>query len=255
MSVELIALVGVFLLVIVVFAAMSSNILFNIGTQQGISEARGTVQKLAQAADSVYAQGEGATTSVSVVLPPGSVLEGGRSFIGKPSGSPGNASANMVNLNVAGSDEYALTSAPLSGAFPSAAGTYQLQVTSHGGYVSIGSGLIDVSPGAVFAEGRQGQQTAFPINITLSGSAGGSPVNVSISISPSYGNVGFTASPAVFSTAANTSVSLVFSPSSSAAGIYDWSLQVNASSCSPGQAAPCPADCFTIPVSFEVEGG
>ena len=248
-SVELIVLVGVFLLVIIVFAVLSTNILFNVGTQKNINAARDSVQKLAQAADSVYSQGEGATTSVTVDIPANAALTGGKSFIGRPSGASGNASSGIINLNVGGSDEYALTTAPLSGAFPNSSGSYQLQVTSHGSYVTIGSGIIDVSPGAVFVEGSAGVAATFPINITL---LSGQPVNISISSSPQYANVGLAPNETGFITSSNTSVTLKFNSTASAAGIYDWELQLNASSCAGGS---CPADYITIPVSLEVGEG
>ena len=248
---ELITLMGVFLLVILVFAVLSTNILFNVNTQKNTNAARDTVQKLAQAADSVYAQGEGATISVSVVVPSTAVLTGGKSFIGKPSGAPDNASSGMINLNVGGSDEYAFTTAPLSGAFPLSSGNYQLQVTSHGSYVSIGSGLIDVSPSTVFVDDSSGAATTFPLGIILS--SGGQPVNISMSVSPQYDNVEFTVPPK-FSTSSNTSISLAFTPNAMAGGIYGWKLQVNASSCTAGGES-CQADYITIPVSLEVGEG
>jgi hypothetical protein len=182
------------------------------------------------------------------------VLTGGKSFIGRPSGASDNASSGIINLNVGGSDEYALTTAPLSGAFPQSSGNYQLQVTSHGSYVSIGSGLIDVSPSEIFAQGSSSQDTMFEFSVTLP-EGGGSPVNVSISISPSYPNAPLSLDDDSFTMASNRSLLLTFSPTASAAGIYNWKMQVNASSCGPGQVAPCPADYLTIPVSLEVGEG
>ncbi len=253
-SVELISLTGILLLVILVFVVLSSNILFDLNSQKNINMARDSVQRLAQAADSVYAQGEGAATTVKVQIPPTAALSGGKSYIGKPGGAPQDAASTTININVGGSDEYAITTAPLSGAFPSSPGTYDMQVASHGTYVSIGSGLIDITPSTVFVESTAGQAKTFPLNITLP-SAGGSAVYIAISYSPEHQNAALSLSKSSFNTSSNTSVTLTFSPNANAGGIYNWVLQVNASGCGPQDGEGCPADHFAIPVSLEIGGG
>ena len=253
-STELISLMGIFLLVILVFAVLSSNILFDLNAQKNLNMARDTAQKLARAADSVYAQGEGAATTVSVQIPPTAELSGGRSYIGKPGGAPQGAASTTININVGGSDEYAITTAQLSGAFPSSPGSYEMKVTSHGTYVSIGSGLIDITPSTLFVESTAGQAKTSHLNITLP-SGNGSEVYIALSYSPVHPNAALSLDKPSFSTSANTSVTLTFTPNANAGGIYNWVLQVNASGCGPEDGEGCPADHFAIPVSLEIEGG
>jgi hypothetical protein len=243
------------LLAVLVFAVLSSNLLFDVGAQKDRNNALEAVQKLASAADSVYAQGDGASETVFITIPPSALLSGGKSYVGKPPGSPADSSANTINLNVQGSDQYVTTSSPLSGAFPASPGSYQLKVTSHGSYVSIGSGIVDVSPSTVYLSGRRGEPAYYTLNLLVP--SGGAPQQVFVNVrtSQQHDNVPLSIDPVSFSTYSSAEVGLTFDPGMAAAGLYNWEILVNASTSLSSCGEGCQADFFSIPITMEVREG
>jgi len=252
-STELISVLGILLIVVLAFVVLSTNFVNDLNAQKNYNAGRDTVQKLAQAADSVYSQGEGASMSVPVIIPPTAVMESNKSFIGKPSNAPAGSDANTINLRVGGSDIYSFTVAPLSGAFPASPGNYKMRVTSHGNYVSVGSGLIDINVSSIFLAARSDGKARAEFGITTgSPDSTTKPVYVQISYSPEHTNVGLAISPTNFITSGGTAVSLEFTPASSAAGIYNWLIRINASECGSAGRAGCPSDFFELPVTLEI---
>ncbi len=253
-STELLALLGIMLLGVLAFAVLSSNLLFDVGAQKDRNTALEAVQKLATAADSVYAQGDGASETVRVTIPQSATLSGGKSYIGRPFGAPADSSANTINLHVQGSDQYVLTSAPLSGSFPALPGNHHLKVISHGSYVSIGSGIVEVSPSSVYLSGRRNEPVFSALQLIV---PEGSQQQVFINVFPliQHGNVQLSVFPSDFSTLSSAEVDLTFLPGIGAAGLYNWELIVNASTNPLSCGQDCRSDYFSIPITMEVQEG
>lgn len=247
-STEFILLSAAAFIIVIVFLVLSSNSLLTIGVQQGYNDARTSVQSLAEAADSVYAQGEGATMTVTAILPGSINFDKNYTYIGRPLRAP-SAPANTVNINLNGTDISASTRAPLTGSFPSSAGTHQMKVTSHGAYVSIGSHLIEATPSSIYATmGPDGRETvALSFSVVSGDGQTNNTVRVNIFPQWNHSDVALTVSPSFFSAYEHTGapIILVFSAAANASGIYTSELVVNATGASSDET-------FTIPVTAEV---
>ncbi len=68
-SMELISILGISLIVILVFSVLSSDFLTSIAVNRNYADAQDAVKRLANAADAVYAQGEGAVEIVQIKIP------------------------------------------------------------------------------------------------------------------------------------------------------------------------------------------
>lgn len=248
-STELIIILAAVFIIVIVFLVFSSGSLLNIGLSQNYSQAQTSVQALAAAADSVYAQGVGATQTVAVVIPGNTNFNANYTYVGRPDRAP-SAPPNSININVGGTDVLATTTAPLTGSFPDAPGAYQMQVASQGAYVSIGTHLIDVSPPSVYVQmapnGRAASVLSF--NVAPGQSPSNGSVRVSIMPPPSISDVSVNASPSFFSAYEYTDapVALTFSAAANASGIYNSQLDVNASGTSSDET-------FVIPITVEVQ--
>ncbi len=248
-SVELISVLGISLLTLLVFAVLSTDLLSNITSQKKFAETRDSVQRLAYAADSVYAQGEGASATVTVVIPGGAELNANETFIGKPPSASASIPSTQINIRVSGTDVYANTKAPLSGSFPSGRGTYLMKVTSRGSYVTIGTYLLELDKRSVFKNMARNETRT---EVLTFGAAGSSAVLVNITYNQSYGNLNMSVSPGSFTLAAGGSqpVTLTFQSGTAAAGTYNWQLLANGFSQESGAA-----ETIEIPVSIDVQAG
>lgn len=144
---ELIIILGVALVVVALFFILSANMLTGARTQQNYDDARMSVQSLVEAADSVYAQGEGATRKVAITLPSDTKFGSNYTYIGAPTSAF--AAQNGININVNGTDVFGLSRTSLSGQFPTKAGKYSMRVTSRGAIVEIYPYLVDVDKRSV----------------------------------------------------------------------------------------------------------
>ncbi|MCX8197110.1 MAG: hypothetical protein N3G80_02215 [Candidatus Micrarchaeota archaeon] len=251
-SAEIIAVLGIMLLAVLTFTVLSSNLLFDFGSQKEQQTARQTVQALAKAADEVYSQGKGASTIVQITIPPSANLSIEKSFIGKPPSASSEIFPNTINLHVAGTDIYENTLAPLAGSFPLLPGEHQVKVSSHGTFVSIGSSLVEVSPPAVFHYGKKGQVSSYKLRLVPS-----VPDNLhfELNLIKSYPHLPLTVFPSSFSTSgASVDVTLYFQPSALAGGTYQWDLLINTTVASPSCFPNCQNDFLIVPIVFEVRG-
>ena len=249
-SLELLAILGVALMVILFFTLFASDMLADSNKQQELRTARLSVQHLADAADYVFSQGEGATKIVEVELSPNANLSADRSFIGKPYSAPENSSSNMININLEGSDISAFSEAPLTGAFPGAHGKYQLTVVSRGSFVSIGSNLLSASPPSVSISMARSSRKLVYLNLT---SLSSQPVAINVTMQWLHSSPTITASPprlVIYNGAGQ--VALTFSSDANDAGIYSGKLLVSSS-----QAGSImqPQETFSIPITAEVAAG
>ena len=162
---ELIIILGVALVVVVLFFVLSANMLTGARAQQNYDDARISVQSLIEAADSVYAQGEGATRKVMVTLPGDTVFGGNQTYIGAPDSMP-LAAQTQININVNGTDVNGISRTSLTGQFPTSAGKYPMRVTSKGAYVEIYPYLVDVDKHSVAIAMARGETRSTQIVVT-----------------------------------------------------------------------------------------
>jgi hypothetical protein len=247
-GIELTALMGIFMIIILVYAVAASGILFQLGVQGGYDDAYNSVRDLASAADSVYSQGEGASQAVQVKLPPNSILDSDKSFIGRAPRAPA-AAATTINLNVNGTDVFAITRAPLVGHFPSAIGEHSMLVASHGTYVSISPYLIEASPPAIEVKMPPGSTRQVVVSakavqdarLSVNASAPWPHPDTELNVTPPH----FLAS-----SVADIPVILSFGAGADAGGLYYSQLEL--SCLSPGGGG---IESVKIPITLEVTGG
>ena len=244
-SVETIAIMGISLLILLAFFMLSSDLLSDLNVMQNQDDARRTVQSLARAADAVNSQGEGASQVVLVVLPPGTNFSASRTFIGSPEGS--SLPNSTININVGGTDFFAISQSRLQGTFPRSSGTYEYRVVSRGGHVGIYPHLMDIGTQAVFISmGRNDARNASvrihsSTNETLyinSSMAWPHGAYVSANLSPLSQEAGFEGG----------EVRLSFNSSASSGGHYSSLLSISATANQSGAQ-----ENQSVPVTIFVE--
>ncbi|MFA6907509.1 MAG: hypothetical protein WC263_01650 [Candidatus Micrarchaeia archaeon] len=242
---ELIIILGVAMVVVVLFFFLSATMLTDAKTQQNYDDARLSVQELAEAADSVYAQGDGATRKVVITLPGDTVFNANYTYIGAPASSP-LAAQNGININVNGTDVSWYSGASLTGQFPAKAGKYPMRVTSKGAYVEIYPYLVDVDKHSVAIVMAPGEARSSQFTVTRVSAEG-------VSVEPSQ-NWGFTdvtmgMSPSATFEANPRGSTLTVSVNATwdAAGIYNSQITLTALGEESGTA-----ETINIPVSVNV---
>lgn len=247
-SVELISIMGISLLVVFVFSILAAQFFSDASSQQDYSDARSSVKALAEAAESVYAQGEGATRVVFIKLPPNTAFGSSQTYVGAPSNAPANAEEKAISISVEGTDVSAYTSMAVSGSLPPSIGAYRMKVVSRGSYVSIFPYVIDLDRYAVFVSMAQNESRQATVKVY---GAVSEPVNVEVSYDWFFQEVNFTVSPVSFSTAANsTTLALLFNSSQNASGMHNSQLIINATGSASGIS-----DSISIPITVDVQAG
>ena len=244
---ELVVILGVALVVVVLFFVLSANMLTGARVQQNYDDARASVQALSEAADSVYAQGDGATRKVTVTLPPGTRFGGNSTFIGAPANMP-LLSQNTIDINVNGTDVTSTSIAPLSGQFPSKQGIYPMRVTSRGAYVEIYPYLVDVDTRSVAITMAPGETRSAQITVSRVSSE-----NVLVEPSQNWGfsDVSLDVSPsgAFYPSQMGTTLTVTVTASPQASDIYNSQITLTATGNESGTT-----DTISIPVSVNVVG-
>ncbi|MEM4633907.1 MAG: hypothetical protein QW275_02010 [Candidatus Anstonellaceae archaeon] len=248
-STELLAVLGIALLVIIFFAAFASDVFGDSQQQSDIRQARIAVQRLAEAADYVYAQGEGASMSVRVDLPPSADYAPNKTYIGKPIYASDNSSSNAITIHLYGGDVSAYTKAPIVGAFPQQPGSYSLQVTSLGGIVKIGNSLVDPKSTAIYAKVKRGEiRTAFASFSTNSSY----PVILNASYSWNYDSPSISMPSSIIIVHNGTAqIPITFISQPSNMGIYTGTLIVTAY---PAGSSVLQKESYKLPITLEVYG-
>ena len=244
-SVELIAILGVALVTILMFMALSLNFLSTTNLQKDQEAAQDSVQKLAQAADSVYAQGEGASDAVVITLPQTASFDPNQTYIGKPQGAGPSVPSTQIGVNVAGTELYAITSEPVQGSFPPTPGVHSMRVYSAGGYVAISPDIASLYQQSVFVSMASGETRTEALTlrklVTEAVSAG-------ISQSWNYSGVSLSLPASSFNlSVTGTSVQFNVSADSSASGLYSSQLVIFAQGLSSGDN-----ETFIIPITVSV---
>ena len=244
-SIELIAILAVALLTIIVFMAMSINFLSNTNIQKNQELARDTVQKLAQAADSVYAQGEGASNVVSINIPSSALFNPNLTFIGKPQNASFSGPSTEINIRVWDTDVYATTAGPVHGSFPSSPGAHLMRAYSAGSYVVISPHIASVDRQAVFVSMAQGETRTETLRVRSL--AGGSVAATAFAswlfpdVSLSLPSSSFTPSDL------GTPLEINITAGPAASGFYNTELVVAAQDLVGGEN-----ESFTIPLTVDV---
>jgi hypothetical protein len=244
---ELIIILGISLVVVVLFFVLSASMLTGAKNQQNYDDARASVQSLAEAADSVYAQGEGATRKVVIILPGDTAFGANHTYIGRPPSAP-LASQNGININLNGTDIFAQTRTALSGQFPASSGTYLMRVTSRGAYVDIYPYLVDVDRHSVTIvmarnETRSAQVTVTRVSweeVSVTPSQNWGFDDVSLSLAPAAGD-------AFGASAIGSAITVTVTSSPTASGIYNSQLTLDAVGASSGTT-----EAISIPISVNV---
>ena len=244
-SVELIAILGVSLVVILMFMALSLNFLSSTNLQKDEETARDTVQKLAQAADFVYAQGEGASEVVAIMLPGTASFDPNQTYVGKPQSAGFAVPSTQIKVNVLGTDVYATTSEPVHGSFPSSPGVHSMRVYSAGSYVVISPNIASLDRQSVFVSMASGETRSETLTLR---SLVTEPVSAGIYQSWNYSDVSvsFPASPFNVQVG-GTKVSLGISAGAAADGLYSSQLVILAQELASGDN-----ETFIVPITVNV---
>ena len=245
-STEFTVIIAISLMLIIVFLILATQSMADIGRQQDIVDAREAVNMLSDAANAVYAQGEGATRVVGIKLPQ-STQFGGSTFIGKPASAPASAPSRSIGISIYGNDVVAQAKAPLAGAFPSIPGNYQMRVRSYGSHVSIQPALLSLDAESIFVSMAQGEVRQETFIAYLSQSA--KSANVTVSCAWGHdASVNMLFYPGNFSAEhKGTNISLAFYAIPHAYGTFNSEMEIFASSSSIGN------ETFRLPISVTVQ--
>ena len=243
-SIELIAILAVALLTIIVFMAMSINFLSDTNTQKNQEDARDSVQRLAQAADSVAAQGEGASDVVPISLPSSTIFDPNQTYIGKPANASFSTPSAQINVKVWDTDVYASTAEPVHGSFPSSPGTHNMRVYSSGSYVVITPHIASVDRQAIFVSMARGETRAEVLRVTGLADS----VSATASVSWLFPDVALSVPSATFLPSdSGTALQISVTAGQNASGFYNTELVVAAQGPDSGEN-----ESFTIPITVDV---
>ena len=244
-SIELTALLGIFLIVILFYTVFASGVLSHIGLQGEYHDAYASVRELAVAADSVFSQGEGTVRPVRVVLPV--IFNSSRSYIGQPSWAP-SAPQNTISINLGGTDVFVSTRAPLSGSFPNKSGEYTFAVISRGSYVSINSYIIDVTPSTVYLKMEPGSERQATL-IVRAVAPEGADVNISPQWSFPHANLTIIPGRTVTSGQAEVPITFRFKTDAEAYGTHSSKVEIVAKRTG---STGYDTETISIPITLEV---
>jgi hypothetical protein len=233
---ELITILGVALVVALLFFMLSATMLQDARVQQNYDDARNSVNALSEAADSVYAQGEGATRKVMITLPVDTVFGSNTTFIDQ----------NGISINVKGSAVFAMTRPSLVGQFPSTAGKYTMRVTSKGALVEIYPYLVDVNKYSVSITMGTTENRSAQITVTR---VSGEAVNVTPTWNWLFDNMNLSLAPSVgfLANDRGSAVTVNVNTMGATPGIYNSQITLTAIGATSGTT-----DTINIPISVNV---
>ena len=243
---EFIIIIGVALVIVMLFFVISANMLTSARAQQNYDDARVSVQSLAEAADSVYAQGEGAVRKVAITLPGDTKLSPNYTYIGAPANMSG-AAQNGININVNGTDVFGETETSLVGRFPNITGKYSMRVASRGSYVEIYPYLVDVDKYSLTIVMAQNATRSTQIVVTR---VSGEEVSIGPALTWGFvSSIGLAISPnTTFNASEYGSVMTIsLNSSASASGMYNSQLKLTATGAQSGTN-----ETINIPISVNV---
>lgn len=248
-SAELISILGISLLVVFVFSILAAQSLSDIGGQQNFADARQSAQGLADAANAVSGQGEGAFRIVVIKIPENANFSLNATYIGKPPNAPSYAESKAINFNLDGTDVSSFAEVPLTGSLPRAPGIYRMKVISRGGSVEINSQVLELDKNAIFISMAKNETRRATIKVYSSLSTA---VAVNVNFTWSFSDANLTVSPASFSAnASGTPITITVASAANASGTYDTQLILNASITSPASMN----ETLHVPVHIDIQAG
>lgn len=248
-AVELIVVVAAIMLVLsVLFEFSQTNLNENISLIQ-LSQARNTVNSLAEAASEVHNEGVGARMKVYITIPDG--VNPNRIIIGNGTITIGVYVAN--GTSDVSSTQLGFTIVQ-GGFFPTTPGSYWVWVIGKQGYVQIGSS-INVNPLAEYFELFPNNSSSRNISFTNYGTA---PVNVSLAlvwsdseVSTALNGSGTISFPLQAGTSNSQIVNLSASANSNASrGLHSGYISV-ATNISEGETIPVTVNVVSQPIGLQ----
>ncbi len=244
-SIELLSILAVAILTIIVFMAMAINFLSSTNMQKNQELARDSVQRLALAADSAYAQGEGASNVVSISIPASAIFNPNLTFIGKPQNASFSDPSTEINIRVWDTDVYATTAGPVHGSFPASSGAHLMRVYSAGRYVVITPHIASVDRQAVFVSMAQGETRTETLRVR---SLAGVSVSATAAASWLFPDVTLSLPPSSFTPSdLGTPLEINITANENASGLYNTELVIAAQGIVAGEN-----ESFTIPLTVDV---
>jgi len=242
-SAEFIIIVAILAILVVAALSLSVGRISDMAKRQTADDAHYSVQSLADAADFVYWQGEGATRIVTIRLPSDTDLAG--AYIGGPPGSSEDLRGTLM-ISVNGNNYTAQSAADLNGSFPNSTGMHNMKVVSRGTYVSITPQLFDLGSYAIFVSMGQNQTRSKSF---MAYSTTGFDVPVNISYNWDYGGIAnISIAPLIFNaTTGGTNISINVTSGNTAGGPYTSQISFTAGGASE--------DRINVPVSIDVQAG
>lgn len=243
-SVELVSIMAVSLALLAIFSIVALTLIADSGRQQNFNDAEHSVQSLAAAADSVAAQGEGASKVVRVRLPEETQFGPNATYIGAPLDAPSGALRKGINIKLPSAEAFATTNVQVYGSFPSTHGTYFMRVASRGGFVEISRYLMDSETRSIrmSLSGTTARNYTFFVYRTIAQN-----VTANLTYQWGYPQVNLTASPASSPLSLEGSAFNVVAEPTGARGIYNSVLVLSASSSSENST-----DNLYLPITIEV---
>jgi hypothetical protein len=221
-AVEWVVILAVSLIVLFIIISISSQYLSELTQSKINTDARNTVQDLADAAKQVYYQGEGSRRQVFITIPEG--VNASRTGIWN----------RTINLNVLGTDFPVMTDFDVRGKIPTTPGGYTIWVTAERGYVLIGTISLNANPSSVYVHFFSQNQSQSSQSDVLFSNGGSSSINVNLTLNFASGNVSASLSnPAdvgfPLNAGGSRDVLLNFSATANSFGSYAGTLYANAS--------------------------
>ncbi len=156
-STEFMVILAFVLLLIVSLIAVNQDLMTKVGNQFRVSKARIIVDDLAETANYVYSQGEGAQTKILISIPEGvqTTQVSNRTVV-----------VSVVSGPESTRDVYRNLKFPVRGSIPSYQGNHWITIKSQAGYVEIGYNVVDVDSTGLSATLLPGNSTSGQISVT-----------------------------------------------------------------------------------------
>lgn len=129
-TLEMLAIFGGLMLLILLVAVTLPDQMAGVQNVRAHAMAQEAVSQVARTADDIYLAGDGASARIWIEMPNGFDANASRSFLGARPGEGNWSLRKMANLNLpATGDVFALSRAPLCGAWPGDSGRYRINIS------------------------------------------------------------------------------------------------------------------------------
>jgi hypothetical protein len=207
MSAEFLYILGISLLVLIVFIAISQNQAVDINKAKSETEAKHAIADIAGAAKEVYSQGLGAKKKVYVTIPSG--VESNKTMVVN----------NTIRLHVSGQDYLGIENFDMHGTLPVSEGGHWVWVVSEGNKVRIGNAMVALSRQSIYVAMKPEENATKLLQVQ---NVWDGPINVTFKWDPGHERVYTNLKPGFISMGEeeNESVSINFASVETAVGFY-----------------------------------